>query len=277
MDTSTLDPGLAAVRTAFDRQLRRGTEGGASVGRTYVDGRLRVVRFVAGEDAGWSAITWSDLAGLDGSQVDAAIADQVAFFGAAGKTFEWKLYDYDLPADLPVRLLAQGFVPEDPETLVVARVSELAGEVRLPAGVRLLRVTDARGLAQVAAAAAGAFGAEASGEEHLALYGALEFQLRTAPDSLAVLVALAGEEPIAQARVEFVPGSEFATLWGGGTVPAWRGRGVYRTLVAHRAALARERGYRYLTVDALPSSRPVLEGLGFRALATTTPYVWRPD
>ena len=67
-------------------------------------------------------------------------------------------------------------------------------------------------------------------------------------------------------------GTDFASLWGGGTLPEWRGRGIFRALVARRAALAAARGYRCLQVDALPTSEPILARLGFVRLATTTPY-----
>jgi hypothetical protein len=39
-------------------------------------------------------------------------------------------------------------------------------------------------------------------------------------------------------------------------------------------ALAAERGYRYAQVDAAPTSRPILERLGFAELAKTTPYTY---
>ncbi len=55
---------------------------------------------------------------------------------------------------------------------------------------------------------------------------------------------------MSSARLELTPGGDFAGLWGGGTVPEWRGRGLYRALVAHRARIAAERGYRHLLVDA---------------------------
>ena len=55
-----------------------------------------------------------------------------------------------------------------------------------------------------------------------------------------------------------------------------RGRGIYRALVARRAAIAQERGIRYLQVDASDDSRPILERLGFTPLTTSTPYIWRP-
>jgi len=84
---------------------------------------------------------------------------------------------------------------------------------------------------------------------------------------------MSGAEPICGARLEFHPGTDFASLWGGGTVRAWRGRGVYRALVAHRARIAAAKGVRFLQVDATDDSRPILRRLGFVALSTTTPYL----
>jgi GNAT superfamily N-acetyltransferase len=77
---------------------------------------------------------------------------------------------------------------------------------------------------------------------------------------------------VAAGRVEYQPDTDFASLWGGGTLPAWRGRGVFRSLVAYRAALASARGFRYLQVDASSDSQPILRRLGFVELATTTPF-----
>jgi GNAT superfamily N-acetyltransferase len=104
----------------------------------------------------------------------------------------------------------------------------------------------------------------------------LESRAADAPDSLALMIAFAGPEPVSAARIEFPAGTDFAGLWGGGTEPRWRGRGIYRALVGRRAQLALRRGYRYLQVDALPTSQPILARLGFTALARTTPYVWDP-
>jgi hypothetical protein len=52
---------------------------------------------------------------------------------------------------------------------------------------------------------------------------------------------------------------------------------VFRSLVAHRAAVASGAGFRYLQVDATPDSRPILKRLGFVELATTTPFIYRND
>ncbi len=111
---------------------------------------------------------------------------------------------------------------------------------------------------------------EVFGEDHSALREILLAQL--ARGTAAAVIAVAGGTPVSAGRVEFNLGTDFASLWGGGTLAAWRGRGVFRALVAHRAAMAAERGFRYLQVDASSDSRPILERLGFEALATTTPF-----
>ena len=83
--------------------------------------------------------------------------------------------------------------------------------------------------------------------------------------------------PVCSARMDFYPGTDFASLWGGGTAPEWRGRGIYRALVSRRARTAAERGYRYLQVDASDDSRPILQRLGFVQLDITTPYTYGPE
>ncbi len=281
LDPASVAPPAPApdVLRLFDEQTRRDAtwEGpGAVLERVESQGQLRVVRFVAEPGQGWSAVIWADLDGLDDDAADALIADQVRFFAGRGLTFEWKHYSHDRPLDLPDRLVRAGFAAHDPETLLVARVETLITDVTLPDGVRIIDVVDDAGLAAVRAVAADAFGADPDDEDLAALHAALALQLRHAPDSLAVMLAVADDgEPVSQARIEFPGSGQFAGLWGGATVAGWRGRGIYRAMVTHRARLAAERGYRYLTVDATPDSRPILERLGFTALAVTTPYLLR--
>jgi GNAT superfamily N-acetyltransferase len=113
---------------------------------------------------------------------------------------------------------------------------------------------------------------EAFGEPHDDLEARLLSALAVKPPILAVVVAMAGEDPIAAGRLGLPSSGDFASLWGGGTVPGWRQRGVFRSLVAYRARIARDRGFRYLQVDASAASRPILERLGFVELAKTVPY-----
>jgi GNAT superfamily N-acetyltransferase len=264
MDSDLVD--IDAVRAAFDAQIRRRTDPDEAGGVVEPDEGL--LRWVA-PGAQTSCIVWSR---LSADSADAAIATQRAYFAARGTPVEWKYYDYDQPADLPQRLLAAGFEAEDEELMLVAETAAISHEIVLPPGVRLEPVTDEAGIEAMMAVHDLAFADHPSPE----LGPRLATQLREAPDSLQVVVAMAGDEPVSAARIEFVDGTDFAGLWGGGTIPAWRRKGIFRALVAYRAGLAAARGYRYLQVDALPPSRPILQRLGFQAVATTTPYVYTP-
>ncbi|MEV7084635.1 GNAT family N-acetyltransferase [Streptomyces sp. NPDC093085] len=274
--TRPQDLDRTAVLAAFDRQVRRDARPEGPGARIERDGR--VVRHVGDADT-WNGVLWSDLGGLDGPAVDAVIAAQRDRFAALGLECEWKLYEHDRPADLGSRLRAAGFVPEPTETLMVAECAALTGAFdaagapgpALPEGLRLLPVTDAAGVELLVRVHEAAFGPDRSrvGER-------LAARLASAPETVAASVVLAGDTPVSAARLELRPGTDFAGLWGGGTVPEWRGRGLYRALVGHRARIASARGFRHLQVDASELSRPILERLGFVALTTTTPFVRTP-
>lgn len=257
---------LVAVLAAFDRQMRRDAPpDGPGAAVEHVGG---VVRQTGADGASWNGVVWSD---LDEDTADAAIAAQVHHFSALNREFEWKLYAHDRPADLGDRLRAAGFTPEPPETLMVAEVGDLPNGVVLPDGVRLLPVTDTAGVDLMTSAHEEAFDEDGSRIRHQVLA-----RLAADPYSLAAVVAMAGDVPVCGARIEFHPGTDFASLWGGGTAPAWRGRGIYRALIAYRARIAAERGYRRLQVDASDDSRPILRRLGFAELTTTVPFVHGP-
>jgi ribosomal protein S18 acetylase RimI-like enzyme len=250
-----------AVLAAFDEQIRRHPEPEAPDG--HVEHDDNVIRSVS-VGAGWTGVTWYD---LDQVSADAVIAAQISRFAELSHPWEWKHYSYDRPADLPDRLLAAGFTPQPAEALLVAEIADLTLDVPPPPGVELLAVVDEHG-----AEALVSVHDEVFGGDYCAVSRALLAGLAHRPSTAAAVVAKAGQTPVAAGRVEFHPGTDFASLWGGGTLPAWRGRGVFRSLVAHRATLASARGFRYLQVDASPDSRPILQRLGFVELATTTPF-----
>jgi len=250
-----------AVRAAFDEQIRRSPDPDTPDDRVERDPGV-VRRLSAGD--GWNGVTWSD---LDEASAGAVIAEQVSRFAELARPWEWKYYSYDRPPDLPDRLRAAGFTPEPVEALLVAEIADLTLDVPPPDGVELRDVVDKAG-----ADALVAVHDEVFGMDHSPIGRSVLARLTQEPPTVAAVVAMAGEKPISAGRVEFHPGTDFASIWGGGTLPQWRGRGVFRALVAHRAALAAAGGYRYLQVDASPDSRPILHRLGFVELGTTTPF-----
>ncbi len=268
------------VSDAFESQQRRQAVWAAPSRIVEVRGpfdAVRIVRYESEDPNGWAAVVWSDLSGLSPAQVEASVAEQAAWAREHGRRLEWKYYHHDRPAGLPEVLVRNGFEPEDLETVMVADVAELGIDVALPDGVTLLEVHDEAGLALVARAAAEAFGTAADDQGDAALYREIARQLRDSPQHLAVFVVVTSDgTPVSEGRVDLPPAGDFAGLWGGATVSAWRRQGIYRALVAHRAALAAERGYRWLMVDASSQSRPILQAVGFVAIASTTPHVLQP-
>jgi GNAT superfamily N-acetyltransferase len=164
-------------------------------------------------------------------------------------------------------------VSEETETVVIAIATDIAGEAPLPEGVSLREVTSRADLERIAALEAAVWGDE---DQQSWLVDMLESEREVNPEALTIVVAEANTTVVCAAWIRFEGETEFATLWGGATLPDWRRRGIYRATVAYRASLATARGFRYLETDASEDSRPILERLGFTAVTTTTPYVWSP-
>lgn len=210
-----------------------------------------------------------------GAELDRVIEEHRDYFAARGESVEWKTRTHDLPADLPARLRAAGFRPEDPETVLVAEAARLAIEPNLDAAVTLRVVSDARDLTAIAALETEVLGEDMSWIE-ADLAGRIESGEAAGLAPVVVMVAEAEGVVVSAAWIEFWDGSDFAGLWGGSTLESWRGRGIYSALVARRAMLAHARGIRYLQVDSSSDSGPILRRRGFRPITTTVPYVWTP-
>src|SRR5581483_185042 len=253
-------PDAAELLAAYDSQLRGRLPDRLPPGE-HAERDGPVVRFTGGAGGGW--VLYRDLGGLEGEALDELIARQVRVFADRGERFEWKWHGHDLPSDLPERLRAAGFVAEDRETVVIAPVAAVGGPVVLPDGVSLRRVVDRADFDRIAELERAVWD-----EDRTEVADMLETEHAFDPESIAIVVAEAGGEAVCAAWMRFEPDTDFATLWGGATLPGWRGRGIYRATVAHRASLAAARGFGLLQVDASDDSRPILERLGFVAVTT---------
>ncbi len=258
---------IPAVLAAHDTQVRRSRV----VPAGFVAEDLgRVARVTAPPGSDSSYVEWS---GLDEESADAEIAAQLAYFAGLGQAFEWKTYGRDRPADLGARLTAAGFEAEDPEAFVVGEVADVLAATDGHDAVDGVEIRPALEADQPGMAA---LTAAVWGHDSTAMLRELFAEQRGAPAELEILVAIAGGEIVSDGWVRLPAGVDFASLWGGSTLPGWRGRGIYRALVRRRALLARAAGHRFLQVDCTPDSRPILERLGMEAIDTTTPYRWRP-
>ncbi|WP_197025209.1 GNAT family N-acetyltransferase [Nocardioides sp. URHA0032] len=249
----------AALLALYDEQVR-GTLG-IRVPLTWtVEHDGPVTRCVTPRE-GFAMFT-ADAGALPAEELEALVDRTFAAFTARGVGFEWKTFDHDR-ADLVPLLEARGARPEPHEALVLGETRLLAGEPVLPAGLTMRQVNERADLERIAA-----MESEVWGEDWSWLADDLEERL----DSIEVLAVEDGDTVVSAAWLVPLGETDVAGLWGGSTLPAYRGRGIYRALVAARATSALARGCTVLQVDASDDSRPILERLGLRTVGGTTPY-----
>lgn len=256
----------ADLLAAYDAQLREGeTPGAVSVVR---QGPLRLATFLAGR----GFISYAHLGGADADQVRVLVTAALEYYRADPEItrVEWKTRGHDHVPGLHEALLDNGFLPGEPESIMIGEAHRLAAEVPLPAGVTLRRVFSEPDVRAMSAMSDVAFEEPVSEEQANSLLRRLSVD-----NSMELWVAEVGGQVVSAGRLEPVPNSDFAGIWGGSTLPEWRGRGIYRALTAARARSALAIGKTMINSDSTEYSRPILERSGFVKVSTTTPYEWR--
>ncbi|SKC52268.1 GNAT family N-acetyltransferase [Krasilnikoviella flava] len=268
MNVPSADVDVPSLLAAYDDQLRTDAETPSAVAVTRL-GPLRLVAFLGGR----GFVTYRDLGGADAATVRGFVATALAHFRADDtiSNVEWKTRGHDVAPGLHEALVDHGFEPDDPESIMIGETRSLVADVPLPEGVTLRRVT-----AEADVRAMSAMADEVFGDDPLTSGHADQILRRQERDpEMELWVAEADGRVISAGRLEPVPNTQFAGLWGGSTRPEWRGRGIYRALTAARARSALARGKVYLHSDSTEFSRPILERSGLVKVSTTTPYEWR--
>ena len=153
---------------------------------------------------------------------------------------------------------------------MIGEATGLAVDVPLPDGVTLRQVSEESSVRTMSAMLDEVFGDPVSAESAEALLRRLALA-----DGMELWVAEADGVIVTAGRLEPVPDSDFAGIWGGATRAEWRGKGIYRALTAARARSAIAMGKTLIHSDSTAYSRPILERSGLVAVSTTTPYHWK--
>jgi GNAT superfamily N-acetyltransferase len=249
----------------FEKEVRRECEW-TRMRREVLPHLVRYTLTQVGNGGGH--ISWSN---LTADNADAAIQSQIDFYKELNVDFEWKLYSYDQPDDLPSRLLAHGFTADEPEALMVADMNDLPAEYWSMDVSAVERITTSEGVDEIVRMEREVWGSEISGFAR-----GMKYDLEHHPEHLSVFAVWQDGRVVSAAWTHYLLSTSFATLWGGSTLKQYRKRGYYSALLAVRAREARQRGFRFLQVDASPESQPILAKNGFRCLAYSTPYEWKP-
>lgn len=203
---------------------------------------------------------------LEESSADQVIQEQVDFFNGLGIDFEWKYFSHDTPPDLKDRLARKGFVIDEDEAIMVLDIADAPEILTSPVNHDIRRVAEQAQIRHVRAVLEQVYADDYAWVESMLSNG-----LTRTPDHISAYLAYDGEQPVAAGWSFYNPPSPFVGLYGGATIEAYRGRGIYTALVAIRLQEAQQRGYRFITVDAGPMSRPILEKLGFVCIAISNP------
>jgi hypothetical protein len=218
-------------------------------------------------DSSWHFVTSP---GLIDADVEAAIEGELTHHAAIGKSFEWKVYAHDAAATLRDRLAARGFSVGLLEAVLVFDLDRppfWANDADICAVRRVETLADVEVYSRVSSEIFG---------RPFTFEGELAEAIRSGSTGTRGYVAWHGDQPVSVGRLYTHPQSWFGGCYGGGTRDGFRGRGFYRALVAARAQDAKASGARYLLVDALPTSRPILERLGFEHVTDTWACEWKP-
>ncbi len=211
---------------------------------------------------------------LSPGQEQEEIARQKAWFAQKGQDVEWKVYELDTPANLKDLLQAQGFVADDEEAFMLfdlrqpapATGTASAASTNAAAPVQIVRIVDEAGLRDVVAIQEAVWGRRFEW-----LLSSLLGQLQQHPEQISLYCARIDGQAVGCGWTGFPPGSRFPELHGGSVLPAFRGQGIYSALYRVRFEEMRARGFEFVTVDAAPMSRPILERIGFQMVCKTWP------
>lgn len=217
-----------------------------------------VVRHIS-EFGGKGYITSSNLNEDNAREI---IKNEMNYFSNRGQEFEWKVYSYDKPDHLKDILEQEGFTIDPPEALMVMKLDDTDALLTNSQLFDVKEITDERGILDIVALEDTVWN-----ESHTELGERLWRDKQNNPDSLFLYGIYEHSQLVSAAWMYLEINSSFASLWGGSTLPSFRRRGYYTKLLTVRAQKAYEKRHPFLTVDAGPMSRPILEKCGFICLA----------
>jgi len=209
-------------------------------------------------------------------EADALIAETIAFHRERDIGFQWTVGAYDRPTDLGRRLEQHGMVLAGGQS-VMARIGLDALEIPTNPDV-LVEVLDGSD-DQAIEAAFQVFGesfhftSEQLDERRAGFFERIKDS--TYREQETNYLARIEDTPVGAATIRFEGG--LALLGGAATVPAYRSRKIYSTLLRRRLEDARARSYHVSAIYAGPMSRRVVGRYGFKEYARSQVYGWMPE
>jgi GNAT superfamily N-acetyltransferase len=210
-----------------------------------------------GRPIGYSRVAYAK---WSAHEADARVDEVLAFFGEV--PFLWHVGPSSSPVDLERRLAARGLTLGERPRLMTAPLP-LEGKWR-SADVRIVDVADRTTARLGLSLAHHVGGAPVKGGELDRMVDERMAYLALPTRRGGYLVAFDGDDAVANAGYRYSSDGRCLYLTGAEVVEAHRGRGIYQTLVAHRARMARAQGCKIMSILAYRhTSAAILAHHGF--------------
>lgn len=200
------------------------------------------------------------------ADTDQKIDEQFDFFSSRDRSWMWTVYDTDSVPDLGLRLEKRGMKVKSVEHLLTLELDRMDFS---PSGeFEISRVETAEQLPQL--------------DELFRLVWDDAFPWVRQVVSNAVINSTVNFEVyllkkngkhLSAGWMRLHENTDFASLWGGMTLPEHRGEGLYSEVAKVRCLRAKEKGFKTIWVTTWPSSRNALKSLGFQEQTKITNYV----
>jgi GNAT superfamily N-acetyltransferase len=223
--------------------------------------------------AGPNSVGWIRCGTSDAAEV---IREARAIFASRHLPFMWTLDPDAQPSDFAEHLGKHGVHPDPHGAESQVMVMSIDSIVESPP-IQGLEIRDALAdletFRKADSAAVESFEAKMPAEspESIAMQDRRRLNFRAQGNRHLLLATLDGEPAGSAGMGVFPPAG--AILQGGSVRPKFRGRGIYRALVAARQEIARRAGVDGLTVWGGHMSGPILTGLGFEKVGWRRFYV----
>lgn len=267
IDESKMDALLESLRYSFDLRLWMSpdTEGIIS---------LRGAHFAGSHSHPGSnlvvGVRWTE------QEADAQIEKRIDYFRKRDLGFTWYVTPLDTPADLGERLVKHGLVYAGSASTMVRLGLDPKEEIPANRELEVLTITpdrpdlydEALGVAQI--------GFHLPPEEIARIRKG--WRDRSSKPELIkkerTYLARLGGKPVGYAAMQLEGGHAY--MGGAATLPEYRGRKIYSTLLRKRLEDAHALGLHMATIDSEPMSRRVVTRYGFKEYGKVGIYAWMP-
>lgn len=267
IDESRMDALLESLRYSFDLReyMSPDTEGIISLRGAYFAGSQPH----PGSNLVFG-VRWTE------EEADALIEKQIDYFRRRELGFCWYVSPLDTPPDLGERLVKQGLVYAGSAATMVRLGLDSTEEIPINPQLQVLTITPDRPDLYDEALSVEAVGFHTPAEQIERMRKNWRERSRK-PELINKernYLARLDEKPVGFAAMQLE--GTHAYMNGAATLPEYRGRKIYSTLLRKRLEDAHALGMHLATVDAEPMSRRVVTRYGFKEYGKVLIYAWMP-